>query len=97
MTNALMAKLEKEEAQAEQVLEEGIAEREGKTPVPEDVPVAPVPEMHEEVAEQPEPEPQPAPETKIIKFPSGQNDTPIPESAQGPKDDGPGLFEGLQE
>jgi hypothetical protein len=48
-------------------------------------------------ADVPEPESQPAPGTKIIKFPSGQNETPIPESAQEPKDTGPTLFEGLQE
>ena len=48
-------------------------------------------------ADLPEPEPEAAPQTKIIRFPSGQNDTPAPESAQEPDDDGPGLFEGLQE
>ena len=35
--------------------------------------------------------------TKIIRFPSGQNDTPIPESPQKQKDNRPILFEGLEE
>ncbi|MHC4560032.1 MAG: DUF6398 domain-containing protein, partial [Planctomycetota bacterium] len=41
-----------------------------------------------------EPEPRLDSETEIIKFPSGQNDTPKPESVRKTKDDGPDLFEG---
>jgi len=48
-------------------------------------------------ADVPEPDPQPDPEKKIIKFPSGQNETPIPESAREPRDDSPTLFEGLED
>jgi len=46
---------------------------------------------------QPEPEQQSDSGIKIIQFPSGQNDTPIPESPQKQKDDRPTLFEGLEE
>lgn len=46
-------------------------------------------------ADEQEPELEPGTEAKIIKFPSGQNETSRPESPQNPKEDGPGLFEEL--
>jgi len=48
-------------------------------------------------ADRQEPELQPDTETKILKFPSGHNDIPSPESTRTSKDDGPTLFEGLPE
>jgi len=36
-------------------------------------------------------------ETKIIKFPAGQHETPRPKSPRKPKDNGPGLFEALEQ
>jgi hypothetical protein len=48
-------------------------------------------------ADQRESELQSDPGTKIVKFPSGQNETPIPQSPQKPKDDGHTLFEGIEE
>ena len=44
-----------------------------------------------------EPQPQAGEPAKIIKFPSGQNETAVPESARKPKDDGPDLFEGIED
>jgi len=36
-------------------------------------------------------------EAKVIKFPSGQEETAVQKSVREPTDDGPGLFEGLEE
>ena len=48
-------------------------------------------------ADQQEPEPGPDTEPTVIKFPPGQNDTSRSKLAQKPKDDGPNLFEGLED
>jgi hypothetical protein len=47
-------------------------------------------------ADEPEPDLQPDSEAQIIQFPSGQNRPCEAESPQGPKDDGPTLFDGPQ-
>lgn len=46
-------------------------------------------------ADQPEPESDTGP--KVIKFPPGQNEASTSKSPNKPKDDRPGLFEGLEE
>ena len=43
-----------------------------------------------------EPEPQSGTGARIIEFPSGRNQAPASEPAQKEKDEGPGLFEGLE-
>jgi len=48
-------------------------------------------------ADRQEPEQESDTEPKVIKFPSGQNDTSRPKSSDKPKEDGPTLFEGLKE
>jgi len=48
-------------------------------------------------ADKPEPEQESGPRPKIIKFPSRQNGTSKPKLSQKPKDNGPNLFEGLEE
>lgn len=48
-------------------------------------------------ADQQEAEPESDTEPKVIKFPPGQNDTSRSKLAQKPKDDGPNLFEGLED
>ena len=48
-------------------------------------------------ADQAEPEPLPDSETKIIQFPSGQNKASKAKSAHKHNEDGPSLFEGLDE
>ncbi len=49
-------------------------------------------------ADKQEPEPEPATGIKIIEFPSNkQNETSRPKTSQKLKDDGPNLFEGLEE
>ena len=49
-------------------------------------------------ADKQEPEPEPATGIKIIEFPSNkQNETSRPKTPQKLKDDGPNLFEGLEE
>lgn len=48
-------------------------------------------------ADKQEPEPESGTGIKIIEFPSKQSETSEPKSSQKPKDDGPFLFEGLEE
>ena len=44
-------------------------------------------------ADRQEPESEPGTGVKIIEFPSGHKKSPVPESTQKPKDDGPTLFD----
>jgi len=48
-------------------------------------------------ADRQKPEAEPATGTKIIEFPSKQSETSRPKTPQKLKDDGPNLFEGLEE
>ncbi len=48
-------------------------------------------------ADKQEPEPESGTGIKIIEFPSKQSETSEPKLAQKPKDDGPNLFDGLEE
>lgn len=48
-------------------------------------------------ADQAQPEPPLDSETKIIQFPSGHSETSKPQSARKQNDDGPSLFEGLEQ
>ncbi|MFQ5770593.1 MAG: DUF6398 domain-containing protein [bacterium] len=48
-------------------------------------------------ADEQEPEPKSDTEPTVIKFPPGQNEASTPKSSKKPKDDGPTLFEGLEQ
>jgi len=48
-------------------------------------------------ADKEKPEPQSDAEAKVIKFPAGQEETAGQKSVRKPTDDGPGLFEGLEQ
>ncbi len=48
-------------------------------------------------ADKEEPQTKSDTEAKVIKFPSGQEETARQKSIREPTDDGPGLFEGLEQ